>query len=100
MSRRMVRSVTLCSSASSRSVVYRPASAHFRNFHRRMTAALRIPRGVLAVEDVALPELDAQGEEGRPLFRPRHALHDDARADLHRELAQRLEQPALDAAAV
>src|SRR5687767_3482740 len=113
MSRRIVRSVTPCSSARSCAVVYRPASIRLRIRHWRMTSALRM-RGVAflfafrvvgrvgfgAVEQVSLPELDAQRDQGLQLLLALDAFRDDARVDLVPQLAQREEQALLDAAVV
>src|SRR3982750_121391 len=100
MSRRSVRSVTPCSSARSCAVVYRPASIRFRIRHWRMTSALR-NRGTAfqrfgggrlvldrvrfrPVEQVPLPELDAEGDERAQLLLALDALRDHAGLDLVR----------------
>src|SRR5688572_6864702 len=106
MSRRIVRSVTPCSSARSWAVVYRPASIRLRILHWRMTSALRIGQVRLrqvrfrAVEEVTLAELDAQLDERLQLPLALDPFRDHPGLDLVPELAQRQEQALLDAAVV
>src|SRR5262245_5811437 len=98
MSRRIVRSVTPCSSASAWVDVKRPASIRFRIFHCRITSALR--NRLLLVEQEALSELHAQRDQRAALFLALDALGDHPGADLLAERAQRFQQAALDAALV
>src|SRR5262245_3195280 len=93
MSRRMVRSVTPCSSASADVVVWRPASLRLTTFRCRITSAVRM-------DQEPLPELDAQAGQRVTLLLALDALGDHPRADLLAQHPKRVQEAALDAALV